>query len=150
LKKRKYHAFVAHRVTDILDKSEATQWRHISGELNPADDGSRCLSTAFFTTQHRWFCRSNFLLLPKTAGPPPTNITEPANDDPESSSAKSMGSIRVPTPYPIFVLSQRSSHFIKIKRIVNWQLRFLRNYSLSLKKVFHPIISIISVVLYAP
>lgn len=37
----KYHAFVAHRVTEILDSSSATQWRHIPGEVNPADDFSR-------------------------------------------------------------------------------------------------------------
>ncbi|XP_046632214.1 uncharacterized protein LOC124311889 [Daphnia pulicaria] len=63
----KYHAFVAHRVTDILDKSEATQWRHIPGEHNPADDGSRGVSAAFFTTQHRWFRGPDFLLMPEMA-----------------------------------------------------------------------------------
>jgi hypothetical protein len=37
------------------------------------------------------------------------------------------------------VLIQRSSDFIKIKRIVAWQLRFLRNHSLSLKKCVIPL-----------
>jgi hypothetical protein len=34
--------------TEILDKSTATQWRHITDELNPADDGSRDVAAAFF------------------------------------------------------------------------------------------------------
>ncbi len=133
----KYHAFVAHRVTDILDKSEATQWRHVPGELNPDDDGYRGVSAVFFTTQHRWFRSSDFLLMPETAWPPPTNIAEPANDDPEVSPR--IGSIRLPTPHPIFLLIQRSSYFIQIKRIVALQLRFLRNCSLSLKKFVIPL-----------
>jgi hypothetical protein len=34
----KYHEFVAHQITEILDKSAASQWRHIPGELNPTND----------------------------------------------------------------------------------------------------------------
>jgi hypothetical protein len=37
----KYHAFVAHRITEISDTSKANQGRHVPGELNPADDCSR-------------------------------------------------------------------------------------------------------------
>jgi hypothetical protein len=105
-------------VTGILDKSAATQWCHIPGELNPADDGSRGVSAAFFTTQHRWFRGPDFLLMPKPAWPQPTNIAEPTNDDPEVSPAKWIGSIRIPMPHPIFKLIQRSSDLIHIKRIV--------------------------------
>ncbi|KZS10420.1 Uncharacterized protein APZ42_025121, partial [Daphnia magna] len=75
--------FVAHRVTEILDISLAGKWRHIPGELNPADDGSRGISEAFSTPQHRWFRGPDFLLLPELARPPPLGIPEPPNDDPE-------------------------------------------------------------------
>ena len=43
----KYHAFVAHRVTEILEHSAALQWRHIAGTINPADDCSRGNSREF-------------------------------------------------------------------------------------------------------
>ena len=114
----KYHAFVAHRVTDILEKSSTIQWRHVPGELNPADDGSRGVSAAFFTTQHRWFRGPDFLLMGPAAWPSPSNISEPSNDDPEVSPAKWIGSVRVPIPHFIFTLIQKSSDLSHLKRVV--------------------------------
>jgi hypothetical protein len=49
----KYHVFVAHRITEIADTSKASQWRHVPGNLNPADDCSRGISAIHLTTQHR-------------------------------------------------------------------------------------------------
>ena len=60
----KYHAFVAHRTTTILDTSSAAQWWHKPGELNPANDGSR-VSAPFITSHHHWFRGPDFLLLPE-------------------------------------------------------------------------------------
>ncbi|KAI9555059.1 hypothetical protein GHT06_020359 [Daphnia sinensis] len=75
----------------------------------------------------------------QAAWPPPTKIAEPANDDPEVSPAKWIGSIQALIPHPIFALIQKSSDFIRIKRVVTWQLRFLRNYSSSPKKHVTPV-----------
>lgn len=79
----KYHAFVAHRITEISDTSKASQWRHVPGELNPADDCSRGISTRHLTSQHRWFRGPDFLLTSEAHWPSLVNIAEPLSDDPE-------------------------------------------------------------------
>lgn len=39
----RYHAFVAHRITEIAESSRALDWKHVLGEMNPADDAPRGL-----------------------------------------------------------------------------------------------------------
>lgn len=38
---RRFHHFVAARLEEIHQYTKPNQWRHVSGQLNPADDGSR-------------------------------------------------------------------------------------------------------------
>ena len=38
---RRFHTFVANRVSEIQDSSNTAQWRHVPGRLNPADDCTR-------------------------------------------------------------------------------------------------------------
>ena len=66
-KSYKHHAFVAHQITEILDSSSVFQWRHIPGEMNPADDCSRGIPAAHLSTQHRWFRGPDFLSLPQSS-----------------------------------------------------------------------------------
>jgi hypothetical protein len=62
-----YHAIFAHRITEILESSVVTQWRHITGELNSADDCSHGIPATHLTTQHRWFRGPEFLTLPENS-----------------------------------------------------------------------------------
>ena len=89
----KYHAFVAHRITEILENSVVNQWRHIPGELNPADDCSRGIPATHLTTQHRWFRGPDFLTQPENSWPSTGVINEPSPNDPEISPAKWVGHI---------------------------------------------------------
>ena len=41
---KKQPTFVANRVAEVLDSSTVDQWRHIAGDDNPADLGTRGLS----------------------------------------------------------------------------------------------------------
>ena len=43
-KNKRFHTFVANRISIIHDGSEPCQWRYINTKLNPADDASRGLS----------------------------------------------------------------------------------------------------------
>lgn len=38
---KKYKQYVANRVGEILESSEATEWRWLPGSMNPADDATR-------------------------------------------------------------------------------------------------------------
>jgi hypothetical protein len=131
----KYHAFVAHRITEIADTSKASQWRHVPGNLNPADDCSRGIPAIHLTTQHRWLRGPDFLKMPEANWPSPIVIDEPSHDDVEVVPEKYVGSLRVKKPHPIYTLIQNSSNIITIKRIVAWLLRFLTNFNLSIKKL---------------
>ena len=39
----KQQVFVANRLAEILDKTDVSQWKHVSGINNPADIGSRAI-----------------------------------------------------------------------------------------------------------
>ena len=41
---KRFHTFVANRLAIIHENSASHQWRHVSSELNPADDASRGIS----------------------------------------------------------------------------------------------------------
>ena len=72
--------FVAHRVSEILENTQAAQWRHCPGEINPADDGTRGIPFADFRINCRWFTGPSFLLQPKENWPqqfqPASNTTD--------------------------------------------------------------------------
>ncbi len=64
-----YSTFVACRREEILEDSSPTQWRHVPGELNPADDGSRGVNGTEISIDHRWFQGPKFLKLCETLWP---------------------------------------------------------------------------------
>ena len=41
---KRFHTFVANRVAAIRERSNPKQWRHVSSNLNPADDITRGLT----------------------------------------------------------------------------------------------------------
>ena len=59
--RRRFHTFVANRIAEIRQSSEPTQWRHVPGEMNPADDCSRGLPASQLTEQSRWLQGPAFL-----------------------------------------------------------------------------------------
>lgn len=58
---RRFHNFVANRVSVIREKSEPSQWRHISSKDNPADEASRGLRVSDFLQNVRWLKGPAFL-----------------------------------------------------------------------------------------
>ena len=51
---REQQVFVANRVAEILDTTDVSQWRHVSGVINPADIGTRLISIEELR-QSEWF-----------------------------------------------------------------------------------------------
>jgi len=58
---RRFHTFVANRVINIHGGSAVTQWRHVPGVLNPADDASRGLHGYEMADDSRWALGPDFL-----------------------------------------------------------------------------------------
>ncbi|KFD63099.1 hypothetical protein M514_24686 [Trichuris suis] len=62
-------SFVVHRVAEILEFSEANNWRYVPGNLNPADDASRGLPANKLHDGHRWFLGPPFLVEQESTWP---------------------------------------------------------------------------------
>ena len=62
-------AFIAYRLSEILDTSEPDQWRHFPGKLNPADEGTRGMGAGAITSDSRWLNGPPFLLLSEDQWP---------------------------------------------------------------------------------
>ena len=68
-KTARYQTFVANRVSEKLETIASSQWRHIPGVVNPADDVSRGVCPSQFNNAHRWFSGPEFLYLPEERWP---------------------------------------------------------------------------------
>jgi hypothetical protein len=58
---RKFTSFVEHRIAEILEKSDASQWRWIPSKLNVADEATKWKDSPDLTTNSRWICVPSFL-----------------------------------------------------------------------------------------
>lgn len=80
-----FKTFVGHRVGEILEESDATQWQHVPGALNPANDASRGLYPRELTNEHRWLEGPAFLRQGAEQCPASKKFV-PVIDDPEVTS----------------------------------------------------------------
>ena len=60
---RRFHTFVANRVQQIREISEAESWKYINTLENPADDASRGIDILNISSDHRWFKGPEFIWL---------------------------------------------------------------------------------------
>ncbi|XP_068716909.1 uncharacterized protein [Montipora capricornis] len=77
---KRHPAFIANRLSEILDTSEPNQSRHCPGKLNPAYDGSRGLRADAITSESRWLNEPAFLVLPEDKWPEDVPQTNPTLD----------------------------------------------------------------------
>ena len=58
---RRYKTFAGNRISEIHQKSNPRQWRHVPTDLNCADDATRGLHVKELSSDHRWFSGPKFL-----------------------------------------------------------------------------------------
>lgn len=66
---KRFKTFVSHRIGEIMESSDAAEWRWVPTEENPADDATRDLVNADLTPEGRWFNGPQFLTLPPEEWP---------------------------------------------------------------------------------
>jgi hypothetical protein len=66
---KKYKPFVANRVSEIHEKTSPSQWKHVAGKKNPADDATRGLNVSQMSSDDRWFKGAEFLWEPEDNWP---------------------------------------------------------------------------------
>ena len=126
---KRFHTFVANRVAVIRDGSEPRQWKHISGDMNPADDGSRGLTADVFLRQERWLLGPGFLWKPEHMWPMQTKaFCDVCDDDPE---VKTEVKVCMSSPgklcNPLSDYFQKCSSWFRLKKVVAWLLRYREN-----------------------
>jgi hypothetical protein len=81
----RFHIYVGNRIGEILELSDAHQWRYVPTAQNPADDVSRGIAAAEFSTNHRFYKGPSFLYNPPESWPSFPDLKNGINeaDDPE-------------------------------------------------------------------
>ncbi|KAK6195425.1 hypothetical protein SNE40_000861 [Patella caerulea] len=58
---RRFHVFVAHRVQEIQENTDASKWYYIDTKSNPADIGTRRITVQDFIKKPQWITGPDFL-----------------------------------------------------------------------------------------
>ena len=118
--KKRFHVFVANRVAAIQQASKPEQWRHIPGDMNPADDVTRGMRPKQFV-QSRWLNGPRFLSTPQKDWSFSTVPEDLPSDDPEIRKEVTSHHVQM-ADSPIKDLICRTFSFHKLKRMIGWLL----------------------------
>ena len=132
--------FVRNRVSAILEVSQPEQWKHVKGDQNPADLGTRGISLRNLTSNGEWWNGPPFLLhadLPDTSA---LFISEPhLSEEAEKEISKATRSVSCPATANVNTVTPVSppepepfqlTNCSELKQAVNrtaWMLRFIGN-----------------------
>lgn len=114
--------FVANRVSDIMDRGNIVQWRHVPGKDNPADCATRGLDTASLQTHPLWWHGPSWL--PKGPECWPDSIPECPELLPELKAVTLLVSVEENL---IEKILQKHSNLTSLVRIMAFIKRFLHN-----------------------
>lgn len=121
--------FVANRVSQIQGSEVPLTWRHVPGELNPADCASRgCLASEI--VNHSLWWGPQWLTL-KSSYWPPSRIGVPPGFVAASAQFESR---RAMQDFDLDLLINRYSSFDKLIKVTAWIMRFIRNCRLSISQ----------------
>ncbi|OXA48910.1 uncharacterized protein LOC110854898 [Folsomia candida] len=117
--------FVGNRVREILKMSDAKQWKHVPGKLNPADLPSRGCN-ARELVQSRWWEGPDWLREDQNSWP--SQDFEISEEEITAEKKKSSAvKMTVVTPHQVPWYAERFSSFYKNVCVVGWMKRFHHN-----------------------
>ncbi|XP_021951196.1 uncharacterized protein LOC110848321 [Folsomia candida] len=121
---RRYKQFVAHRVGEILESTEGSDWKWVPTLENVADDATRN-TPSDLTSNARWFRGPEFLCQEKETWPAegsgPLNRDEDESEDIEVKTGF-LGLVRESDTY---LPNSDRFNFMKLLRITAYMLRFI-------------------------
>ncbi|XP_047995957.1 uncharacterized protein LOC125233858 isoform X2 [Leguminivora glycinivorella] len=134
---RAFKPFVAHRLGEILETTNPSDWRWIPTSLNVADDATKPKRTDF-TASHRWFTGPQFLVEPTSAWPTERHINEEeTSPDPELKSNLLILLLDIPLPYSV-PDPTRFNSWLRLLRATARVLQGARLFRLKLSRPIHP------------
>ncbi|XP_055614781.1 uncharacterized protein LOC129761103 [Toxorhynchites rutilus septentrionalis] len=119
---RNYRPFVAHRVVEILETTNAKEWRYVPSASNPADEGTKWGKGPYFSTDSHWFSGPEFLQQPEDAWP-----ISPAMPSVETEEIRA--SVLFHLAYEPVIQFERFSKWERLHCTVAYVLRFVNNIS---------------------
>ncbi|XP_056272956.1 uncharacterized protein LOC130195451 [Pseudoliparis swirei] len=121
---KRFHTFVANRISTIRETSEPSQWRHVSSKDNPADDASRGMKASDFVKSSRWLEGPGFLWKHEEDWPKTVLEVLVDSDDQEVRKEATVNVISVvDVPSPTDQLIAYFSSWRRLKTAVAWFLR---------------------------
>lgn len=118
---RRYSTFVAFRVSEILDVTEAADWRWVPSKLNVADDGTKWDTQPDLTPESRWFRGPDFLYRSETEWPKPSSKSEHTDNE-----LRSCFMAHHSSPNPVITISN-FSNWKRLNNVVAYVHRFVEN-----------------------
>ncbi|GFS70336.1 integrase catalytic domain-containing protein [Trichonephila clavipes] len=119
-----WSVFVANRVNVINSLVPSQFWRHVLGELNPADLLSRSISPRLFSDS-LWWEGPSWLLEPPSNSPIDHLACETSEVEREKRKVRLCNLVAVEGEIPWYAV--KFSNFQSIIRFVSWMLRFVKN-----------------------
>lgn len=121
---RRYKTFVAHRIAEILDTTEESDWSYIPTEENVADDATRAKYPPKFDPASRWLTGPDFLRYDESNWP---KRREPEREEEGACELRPGCLLTVHEPEVEWIDLDKYSNYNKSRRIAGWISRFLNN-----------------------
>ncbi|XP_065086835.1 uncharacterized protein LOC135708663 [Ochlerotatus camptorhynchus] len=118
---RRYTQFVGFRVTEILEATEAHEWRYVPSKLNVVDDGTKWDVQPDLSPESRWFKGPDFLWTTEDKWPQSAIRNEPTDAELVANL-----SVHYALPKPIVCVLGYSS-WEQLRNVVARVLRFTTN-----------------------
>ena len=130
---RRFKPFVSVRVGEIQTNTDPSQWKHIPGEMNVADDVSRGIPVRNLV--ERWQHGPKFLRLPENEWPQDS----PTNDQPKvEDECRKVHNVCVQTKVEHPINCQKFSSWRKLVRVTAYILRLIWNLRAQRHNKAHP------------
>ena len=130
---RRFKPFVSVRVGEIQTNTDPSQWKHIPGEMNVADDVSRGIPVRNLV--ERWQHGPKFLRLPENEWPQNSST----NDQPKvEDECRKVHNVCVQTKVEHPINCQKFSSWRKLVRVIAYILRLIWNLRAQRHNKTHP------------
>ena len=120
----RFKQFVANRLLEIQELTNADDWRWVPTEQNVADDATRLEKPAEFSQESRWFKGPEFLYKTKEHWPIEKQDPQSPQGDELKTTFVGLTSKKIDLPFPDV---GRFSDFLKLLRTTAWVRRYILN-----------------------